>query len=560
MTHVQVAATFSSALHPRVPAGQSGGGRFGSGGSKPPAKKAPAPKSRRAHRRRVIPKGQLGFDGVHGTGYGMPYGDPRVRSLQTQLNRLGLLDMHGRELAVDGKLGPLTTSSIRAAQRRLGMRATGIVDPAFIDRLKATKALPPAKKKAPGRGRQTVKAKFDPSELRDADGTWTHSPVGAVKDAVKLVEEFAGGRGTVSALDDGSFDIHLNDGGRAQLRVHLSGGDDAAELRSALQDGRDASGNGWRLSVDADGVDLSGGSHDDNGVRLSHDDADSLDGALREIEARDQLGGLTAVAPLRAGEALVGKKKFGGADQPVGVAVVDAPEGRTVRLAPIGWLDDSGIPGRELKNYTGGRGESSAVLDEQAAGRLSGALSSLAGDAESRRKAIQKALDRYDKDGDDAALAAAVKPYEIPGGDGALDGHFGPMQEIDTPWGTVVAQGYSDEQGEWHIDLGVRPDGAVQGEDWSLDGYKPGSSLALTTLAQENGNELPVAALEAKDVRALAKYLSTAFSEQPPPSCAVSNSPGPSRGSFPPEHRRSPRRTCTTRPATPTGPAPAPRT
>lgn len=192
MTAAQVSAAFSEELHPRAPKGSGNGGQFSSGGSGSTSQttksRRPAPhsESKRPHRRRTIPHGQLGFDGQTGTGYGLLHGDPRVKALQQELNRLGLLDMHGRKLVIDGKLGPLTTSSIRAAQRRLGMRATGIIAPAFIDRLRATKTLPPAKPRAK---RKRVHAKFDPSQARDPhSGEWigTSAVGGALKDALNL--------------------------------------------------------------------------------------------------------------------------------------------------------------------------------------------------------------------------------------------------------------------------------------------------------------------------------------------------------------------------------------
>jgi hypothetical protein len=162
MMHAQVTASeFVEELHPRAQ-----DGKFGSGGQKStttPARKA-TPKRRR---RRVIPAGQLGFDGVRGTGYGHKGGDPRVKTLQRELNRLGLLDAHGHKLKIDGKLGPLTTSAIQAAQLRLGMRPTGVISPAFIDRLAATRVLP-ALKHAPAKTpRKTVKAAA--AEVEDAE-------------------------------------------------------------------------------------------------------------------------------------------------------------------------------------------------------------------------------------------------------------------------------------------------------------------------------------------------------------------------------------------------------
>jgi peptidoglycan hydrolase-like protein with peptidoglycan-binding domain len=139
MTHALSASTWDESAHSRNPAGGSGGGEF-AGQSKTSSQK-PQPRAQTRHHV-VIPKGRLGFDGTRGTGYGMPHGDARVKRLQEALNRLGLTDSRGRKLAVDGKLGPLTTQSIKAAQERLGMKPTGIITEAFINRLDATDALP----------------------------------------------------------------------------------------------------------------------------------------------------------------------------------------------------------------------------------------------------------------------------------------------------------------------------------------------------------------------------------------------------------------------------------
>lgn len=242
MTHAPTAASaFAEDLHPRAPSGSSTGGQFSSGDSTPaktttkPAKKAaPAattPK-RRPVQRRQIPKGQLGFDGLRGTGYGLLHGDARVRSLQAELNRLGLTDSRGRKLAVDGKLGPLTTQSIKAAQRRLGMNPTGIIAEAFIARLKASKSLPPAKT-AP---RKRVKAKYNPAELRNPDGKWTESPGEAIRDALKLagrIDLLEGdsltGSGLLRTEDGQSFPmawLHTPDGTRLRLGVGIPEEDD----------------------------------------------------------------------------------------------------------------------------------------------------------------------------------------------------------------------------------------------------------------------------------------------------------------------------------------------
>jgi peptidoglycan hydrolase-like protein with peptidoglycan-binding domain len=148
-----VEASFQPDVHPRAPSGSDTGGEFttgNSGSSKPkPKHSGPAKTGHTAPRRTPVPKGQLGYDGQSGTGYGAKGGDAAVKSLQVEANRLGLTDSHGRELDEDGKFGPLTTSVVKEAQRRLGMKPTGIVSPSFIDRLKSLKQLPGAHTKAP---------------------------------------------------------------------------------------------------------------------------------------------------------------------------------------------------------------------------------------------------------------------------------------------------------------------------------------------------------------------------------------------------------------------------
>lgn len=117
---------WDAASHPRVASG-AGGGQF-------------AP---------------LGYDSAKktGTGYGKEDGDPRVKTAQAALNRLGLTDANGHKLAKDGKLGPLTTQSIQAAQRRLGLPADGKITPALLAKLKATKTLPGGAKKKTAKAR-----------------------------------------------------------------------------------------------------------------------------------------------------------------------------------------------------------------------------------------------------------------------------------------------------------------------------------------------------------------------------------------------------------------------
>jgi len=154
----RVEAAYEPGSHPHAPAGSSTGGQFTttSGGDSSKSTKKPSkpaqkkPGQKPAQPRRKIPDGQLGFDGVTGTGYGEP--DPRVKSLQGELNRLGFTDGAGKKLRSDGEFGPLTTAAVKAAQTKLGMNPTGIVDPAFIARLK-TLPTPKRKPKVKASGR-----------------------------------------------------------------------------------------------------------------------------------------------------------------------------------------------------------------------------------------------------------------------------------------------------------------------------------------------------------------------------------------------------------------------
>lgn len=79
----------------------------------------------------------VGFDSKRGTGagYGAKGGDARVKQLQRVLNNLGFKDAAGKPLAVDGKLGPKTTAAIKRLQRKMGIKADGLVTPALLKKL-----------------------------------------------------------------------------------------------------------------------------------------------------------------------------------------------------------------------------------------------------------------------------------------------------------------------------------------------------------------------------------------------------------------------------------------
>lgn len=147
------------------PPGPSQGGQFAKGGGRV------AGKGRHHGQRRqgggaaahAAPPGPLHFDGKSGTGYGIKGGDPRVRTLQAAINRLGVTDSHGQELDVDGRYGPLTTSAVKKLQKALGLPVTGQVTPEFLAQVSNLQQLPPkpprkraAKRKARATPRQHI--------------------------------------------------------------------------------------------------------------------------------------------------------------------------------------------------------------------------------------------------------------------------------------------------------------------------------------------------------------------------------------------------------------------
>lgn len=130
--------SFTEQLHPRGTGSQ--GGQFvvkGSGG-------------------KSTKQSTLSYDSKsgHGAGYGAKGGDSNVKSLQGELNRLGVKDADGNALKLDGKLGPRTTASIKRLQKKLGMATDGKVSVAFLSKIKKMdggtkkKVATPAKKTA----------------------------------------------------------------------------------------------------------------------------------------------------------------------------------------------------------------------------------------------------------------------------------------------------------------------------------------------------------------------------------------------------------------------------
>lgn len=137
------------------------GGQFAPGGGRVGGKGKPPPR-RRPAKTPAKPAGPLGYDGKTGAGYGIKGGDPRVRTLQSVLNRFDLKDGSGQPLAVDGKFGPRTTAAVKRLQRAMGEEPTGKVTEDFIKKVAGAKSLqdlrPP---KQPPKPRKRVRRSAD---------------------------------------------------------------------------------------------------------------------------------------------------------------------------------------------------------------------------------------------------------------------------------------------------------------------------------------------------------------------------------------------------------------
>lgn len=133
--------------------------------------------------------GDMSYDSRagRGTGYGHKGGDARVKLLQQALNRLGMTDSRGRPLAEDGKLGPLTTSAVKKAQRALGIKpADGKVTAALMVQLLNAAPPPktaPAKPKAAGKMHAKPAARVKPK----SSGKPAPKPVAAKRSAANAM-------------------------------------------------------------------------------------------------------------------------------------------------------------------------------------------------------------------------------------------------------------------------------------------------------------------------------------------------------------------------------------
>lgn len=175
---VRMTEAWDADKHPRAAKGSAGGGQFAS----------------------------LSYSAKNktGSGYDKRSGDANVKRLQRALNRLKITDSHGKPLLVDGKLGPLTTSAVKKAQKALGLRADGKVTPELLSKLTGTRKLP-----EPGHARKTAKptpAKVKAAAKTPAKGK-TAKPTPATRKPV--------GRSSTTTRKP-SMEAHLNEAGDAK--------------------------------------------------------------------------------------------------------------------------------------------------------------------------------------------------------------------------------------------------------------------------------------------------------------------------------------------------------
>lgn len=189
-----------------------GGGRVAAAGRQQATKRPAAHHTNTSHSGHATkPAGPRHFSydpkTNQGAGYGIKGGDPDVRILQAAGNRLGLTDLHGQSLAVDGRYGPRTTSVVKKLQKALGLPVTGQADENFIKQVSALKSLPtpkiPVKPKGAPVHRSMTKpygdvAYADPGYQDDGKQRY---PIDTVEHA-KAAWSYVNQEGNASAYDD----------------------------------------------------------------------------------------------------------------------------------------------------------------------------------------------------------------------------------------------------------------------------------------------------------------------------------------------------------------------
>jgi hypothetical protein len=123
----------------RDPKGSDTGGQFTVSQKSPTAKPAP----RKAAKAAPEPIGKASSARFKTLAPGEDNDPATVKEMQQLLSSLGL-----GKLAVDGKYGPATTEAVKAAQRKLGLKATGKASKTLVGKLLAAYDLSPCIKRS----------------------------------------------------------------------------------------------------------------------------------------------------------------------------------------------------------------------------------------------------------------------------------------------------------------------------------------------------------------------------------------------------------------------------
>lgn len=231
VTAVELAGAWNAALHPRVAAGASNGGQFGSKAAQQPGgKKAPTPSNRHP-----VGRGETG---------------KRVSDLQARLNALGAKP----PLKIDGKFGPKTLAAVRAFQAAHGLKVDGLVGPKTTAALRSGSAAGKhvsAKAAAKAAGHGAAPRKAAPKKAKAATGKNAPKKMTAAQQAKADQVKAAGLRSQAArllaqakALDAQAAQL-ANDGAAVELAVktpapeRTAGRKALAAKGQALADGTD---------------------------------------------------------------------------------------------------------------------------------------------------------------------------------------------------------------------------------------------------------------------------------------------------------------------------------
>jgi len=381
---------------------------------------------------------------------------------------------------------------------------------------------------------------FDPAQPRDDHGRWSkigealHEIGKLWSDAapVQRHEVFGGPEGSsdshgiIAYHGDDEFSLNLHDkdaGTSGAMWLHSDElGDLEYDLQRALDDDEpgtsgEFASDRWKITYDDDGIVLHANIDDDDAleeVYLSRDDAESLIRASELSRTPLDRDDPSYTPPLAAGETTRerSRKRLGDPDQEFigAMAVVDTSDGPRVRLGAISHGQDGGI-----KDWTGGRGQTTVSLDEADAMRVAAVLERFEAEGKRRQKIYDqyvKAAEAREAAGEDFDWDEEVSLPVIRELHGDFEDDFG-EEVIETPWGFVrlTDVGMDDEANAFkrHIRLEIWPKGMTEAQYDAGQEPAGGPKWAWPTSAQRW--QKPDAKLFPKDVRTLTRTLGGAF-------------------------------------------------